>query len=95
MVVDTFDPSIPEAEAEAVGFLQVYGQPGLYNKFHDNQRYREKACLKKVNKTIHIILELNNPLPILTFSSFLPPRVFLEKQNFSRYKLLNLTKKKT
>jgi hypothetical protein len=40
-----FNPSTQEAEAG--GFLWVWGQPRLQNKFQDSQGYIEKLCFEK------------------------------------------------
>jgi hypothetical protein len=41
MVAHVFTPRAPEAEA--VGFLWVWAQPGLQSEFQDNQDYIEKT----------------------------------------------------
>ena len=38
-------------EADTGRSLWVWGQPGLKNKFQDNQSYTEKPCLKKQNNS--------------------------------------------
>ena len=45
MVAQDFSPSTREAEAG--GFLWVWGQPAQQTKLQDSQDYTEKACLKK------------------------------------------------
>jgi hypothetical protein len=48
VVVHTFNPSTPEAEA---GASQIQGHPDLQIKFQDSQSYSEKLCLEKQKKS--------------------------------------------
>jgi hypothetical protein len=49
MVAHTFNPRTWEAEAG--GYLWVWGQPGLYSKFQDSQSYiTKRSCLKDQKK---------------------------------------------
>jgi hypothetical protein len=45
VVADVFNPSI--WEAEAVGSLSVWGQPGLQSEFQNNHGYTEKHVVEK------------------------------------------------
>jgi hypothetical protein len=42
-----FNPSTPEAEAEAGGSLWVWGQPGLHQEFQDSRGYIESPISKQ------------------------------------------------
>ena len=48
MVAHAFNPSTQEAEAG--GYLQVRGQPGLQSEFQDSQDYPEKPCFQKTKQ---------------------------------------------
>lgn len=43
-----FNPNTQEAEVGTA--LGVWGQPGLYSEFQDNQSYVERPCLIKIKK---------------------------------------------
>lgn len=47
-VEQSFNPNTQEAEVGTA--LGVWGQPGLYSEFQDNQSYVERPCLIKIKK---------------------------------------------
>jgi hypothetical protein len=47
-VEHAFNPNTQEAEVGTA--LGVWGQPGLYSEFQDNQSYVERPCLIKIKK---------------------------------------------